>query len=397
MFVARHMKPRLHIDRIEFTLHAERDPRGATTLPLSLLTAHAHAHALPARLARITGNATVFLKAGKDNATQAQIDELEMQVSQRCPVANMVHLSGCRVHVPWVLAARRDGSGAGAGAGGVRRFSSGSTSFDSTSASAGTGTGHESAATTTATAAQHCWRCGLALQAGPYALFCTSGMHAAAGHVLQPLRDQKVDYFSLFEIPKDAFLVDSQRLEQRFKALQKLNHPDKYAASHHDALPMAGPSFGTGQVVSERSISAENSSYINQAYQVLRSPIDRAAYMLQSYWGSNILSEESGTHKDAALALEVFELREELADLQDGGDVTQLREFKHRMQEEQMTLMQAFHDQVQREGASRGRRTVDQASGVLLAHKEEKVVGEKLAACAVKLKYVTKILEEIDK
>ena len=225
------------------------------------------------------------------------------------------------------------------------------------------------------------------------------------GPVLQPLREQNIDYFSLFQLPRTKFLVDPAALEQTYKSLQKLNHPDKYAASQHDALPVAGLLQGMGQVQSEQAISAENSSYINQAYQTLRSPIGRAAYMLQTYWGSNILSEESGTHKDAALALEIFELREELAALfeditnsnsSDGGNGNAaLSEFRERMIEEQATLMQEFQDRVGK-GKGKGKGTEGAGAGEGAHELTMQADVEKLASCAVKLKYVTKILEEVD-
>ncbi|OQR84318.1 OsmC-like protein [Achlya hypogyna] len=88
-FVARHMTPRLTIEKIEFSIHAVRDPAGALTLPLS-------SPAPPARLERIWGTATVFT-----SASQVQVDELSEHVKQRCPVANMAVLSGCKLDIKW--------------------------------------------------------------------------------------------------------------------------------------------------------------------------------------------------------------------------------------------------------------------------------------------------------
>jgi putative redox protein len=92
-FVAFKFKPqRLALGRIEFELRAERDEQGALTLPLD--TAELPA---PARLARVWGTATVHGTA----ATDVQLGRLGEEVHRRCPVANMVVLSGCTLDIEW--------------------------------------------------------------------------------------------------------------------------------------------------------------------------------------------------------------------------------------------------------------------------------------------------------
>lgn len=53
--------------------------------------------AVPARLETIVGTATVH---GTD-ATDEQLHELGAQVHRRCPVANMVTMSGCELKIEW--------------------------------------------------------------------------------------------------------------------------------------------------------------------------------------------------------------------------------------------------------------------------------------------------------
>ena len=109
-FVARHMKPRIHLRSVSFDIHAERDERGAISLPLVPAAPDKEAEAgdadaeaativPPARLQRVYGVATV--DAG--DATQEQVDLLARLVHQRCPVANMVTLSGCELDIQWRL------------------------------------------------------------------------------------------------------------------------------------------------------------------------------------------------------------------------------------------------------------------------------------------------------
>ena len=89
---------------------------------------------------------------------------------------------------------------------------------------------------------------------------------------IQNIKD--CDYFSLFEMPL-AFRVDDQKIEQRFKYLQKQYHPDLFGGASDE----------------EKDISMQGSSYVNQAYQILRDPIARAMYILQL---NNIKTLEEG-------------------------------------------------------------------------------------------------------
>ena len=90
-FVALKSSPKIKIGRVEFDLEAKRDERGSILLPLnSLLPA-------PARLEHVWGTATVY----DTDATQEQITSLGTEVHLRCPVANMIILSGCLLEISW--------------------------------------------------------------------------------------------------------------------------------------------------------------------------------------------------------------------------------------------------------------------------------------------------------
>ena len=106
-FVARHMRPRLRIEGIDFQYEAERDPRGATALPLGApLPA-------PAQLLRVQGVAQVTLGgaggagAGSVDARRAAVQELGAAVQARCPVAQTLLAAGVRLDVKWELASAR--------------------------------------------------------------------------------------------------------------------------------------------------------------------------------------------------------------------------------------------------------------------------------------------------
>lgn len=72
------------------------------------------------------------------------------------------------------------------------------------------------------------------------------------------------DHFALFGLAK-AYDIDAGALQTRFRELQRMLHPDRFAQA-----PAA-----------ERSASAFLASRLNEAYATLRDPLTRAHYFLQ--------------------------------------------------------------------------------------------------------------------
>lgn len=72
------------------------------------------------------------------------------------------------------------------------------------------------------------------------------------------------DYFSFFGLGRKLG-IDAADLEQRFRALSRQFHPDYF----YNATP------------GERLASLERASYLNDAYRVLRQPLERAEYLLR--------------------------------------------------------------------------------------------------------------------
>jgi uncharacterized OsmC-like protein len=408
-FVARHMKPnRLHIAGIEFQVHAKRDQRGALTLPLSAVIPNVvetgGEDSMPSsRLNNISGTVKVYSAENHDPASAEELAELSFQVQHRCPVANMVHASGCNVNLVWSAHSYDEWKAANVDSSSIDKNLNKKVELASPQRRhLSTRTQHRSFSTTVDgvnNVPLLCWRCGEALvndtnttstntssSSSGFTMFCTSPLHE--GHkVLQPLCEQEIDYFDLFDLPKNiSYLLNMKELDEKFKLLQRMNHPDLYASSKHDCIPLSGNLLNTGQIQSEQLISAANSSYINQAYQILRDPVNRASYILKKYWNCNVLAEDGGTYNgDTNLALEIFELREELQDLLDDGDTEGLHTMKVEMLDQQVVYMNKFHNILL------SSMSEDKPG----CKSEEDIIGE-LSSAAVRLKYVTKILEEID-
>jgi molecular chaperone HscB len=138
----------------------------------------------------------------------------------------------------------------------------------------------------------------------------TLGTHfcSGCGKLLQ--LPQAVDYFALFEMPRQLW-IEMNGLEQKFLQLSWKLHPDNFVnATEH-----------------ERELSLKHSSELNDAYRTLRDPVGRVEYLLRIEG-----ARKEGEHKQQAppeLLEEVFELNESLDELREakacGGDLAGLK------------------------------------------------------------------------
>lgn len=109
------------------------------------------------------------------------------------------------------------------------------------------------------------------------------------------------NYFELFGLPVD-FIIDGTALAERYRDLQRVVHPDRYAN-------------GTEQ---EQRLSLQQATRINQAYETLRNPVTRAQYLL-SLHGIDMQAEKETT-RDTAFLMEQLQLREELEQARHADD-----------------------------------------------------------------------------
>ena len=120
------------------------------------------------------------------------------------------------------------------------------------------------------------------------------------------------DYFSFLGLPRKLNL-DLNDLEQRFRGLSRQFHPDYF----FNAPP------------TERRASLERSSYLNDAYRTLKTPVSRLEYLLQIEGLVARSPEETSKQVPPDLLEEVFALNEELDEIRDmrasGADDDQLK------------------------------------------------------------------------
>src|SRR5437773_12123467 len=119
--------------------------------------------------------------------------------------------------------------------------------------------------------------------------------------------DFSQNYFALFGLPQ-RYGFDPEQLDAAYRALQRVVHPDRYAA--------AGDA--------ERRVALQSSARVNEAYRALKDPVERAQYLL-SLRGLDALAE-TNTSLPAEFLERELERREAVADAHDARDAGRLGE-----------------------------------------------------------------------
>ncbi|MEG2816858.1 MAG: Fe-S protein assembly co-chaperone HscB [Comamonas sp.] len=115
------------------------------------------------------------------------------------------------------------------------------------------------------------------------------------------------DDFELMGLPRQ-FALDRAQLDTRWKELQKQAHPDRFAAEG---------------AVAQR-VAMQWSVRINEAYQRLKHPLKRAAYLCELL-GAPVRAEDN-TAMPTAFLMQQMEWREALDDAADEADIDRLEQ-----------------------------------------------------------------------
>jgi molecular chaperone HscB len=113
--------------------------------------------------------------------------------------------------------------------------------------------------------------------------------------------------FELFDIP-ERFVQDRATLDTRWKDLQREAHPDKFAA----------------QGAAAQRVAMQWSVRINEAYQRLKEPLRRAAYLCELH-GTPIQAEDN-TAMPPAFLMQQMEWREALEEASTAAAVDALHD-----------------------------------------------------------------------
>lgn len=126
-------------------------------------------------------------------------------------------------------------------------------------------------------------------------------------------------HFELFGL-EPAYAVDGAALEQSYRDLQALIHPDRYAA--------AGDA--------ERRASMQLATRVNEAYRTLRDPVQRARHLLELH-GVDV-AFETNTQMPADFLMQQLELREEIEQAVARKDAAALDALQVRLRDQKADL-----------------------------------------------------------
>ena len=113
--------------------------------------------------------------------------------------------------------------------------------------------------------------------------------------------DFSKNHFDLFGLPP-AFSLDSVRLDQAYRDIQAEIHPDKFAHAGE----------------AEKRLSMQWTTRVNEAYQTLKKPFERANYLLRLHGIDAMDPMNTAMPKD--FIMQQMEWREALADAAQAGD-----------------------------------------------------------------------------
>jgi molecular chaperone HscB len=162
------------------------------------------------------------------------------------------------------------------------------------------------------------------------------------------------NHFELFALPM-TFAIDADQLDQAYRGIQSEIHPDKFAD--------AGDA--------EQRLSMQWSTRVNEAYQTLRKPFERARYLLQLH-GIDAMDAKN-TSMPADFLMQQMEWREALMDAVENRDMAALQG----LEKELKLHAQGLHSQL---------------ASQLDEQKDFSAAGNVLR----KVRFMDKLLEEID-
>jgi molecular chaperone HscB len=121
------------------------------------------------------------------------------------------------------------------------------------------------------------------------------------------------NHFELFGLPP-TFDIDLSALDSRYRELQREVHPDRYASA-----PQA-----------EQRVSMQLATRVNEAYRTLKSPLERARYLLKLNGVDPEL--ETNTAMPVDFLTEQMELREALEEAVESESGAKLATLRDKLQ-----------------------------------------------------------------
>jgi molecular chaperone HscB len=132
------------------------------------------------------------------------------------------------------------------------------------------------------------------------------------------------DHFQLFDLPA-RFALDRDALDRAYRSVQANVHPDRHAA---------------GTAV-ERRVAMQWATRANEAYQTLKSPLKRAAYLCEQ--AGVPIAAETNTAMPSAFLQQQMEWREALEEVRGRSDGDGMQALDRTMVAERERLINGLH------------------------------------------------------
>jgi molecular chaperone HscB len=139
--------------------------------------------------------------------------------------------------------------------------------------------------------------------------------------------DFSKNHFALFDLPV-AFNLDTAVLDQSYRDIQAQIHPDKFAHAGE----------------AEQRLSMQWTTRVNEAYQTLKKPFERARYVLLLQ-GIDAMDPKN-TSMPAAFLMQQMEWREALETAMNNRDISALQALENALRNEAKMQQGHLHDQL---------------------------------------------------
>ncbi len=108
------------------------------------------------------------------------------------------------------------------------------------------------------------------------------------------------NFFQLFRLPVQ-FALDAATLSNRYRELQREIHPDRFA----------------GKGDREQRLAVQYATHVNEAFETLKSPLQRAEYLLSL---AGLSDDGQQTTSDMGFLMQQMALRDELSEVREQAD-----------------------------------------------------------------------------
>ena len=148
-------------------------------------------------------------------------------------------------------------------------------------------------------------------------------------------QELKQNFFELFGLPA-RFAIDGEQLDRAYRDIQASVHPDRFV--------------NAGEA--ERRVSMQQATHVNEAYQALKNPIQRAAYLLRLHGIDPRF--ETNTAMPAGFLVEQMEWREAVEEASDAADAHELDHLSTRLNAELRCMVGEIGRQLDESGDYHG-------------------------------------------